>query len=388
MKKIGILVLILILSLSSMSVLAYDYEYKYLWTQEFGDPKQVVENERFTNMRAIFEHCGNQERGFDVDAMIDSHVGEMLMDQMHAFILYPDPMGEDILNYWKNYEGGILKELHNPGPWETEWCTYVPLSAYEGENKDKLYPVVFLGHGGNDKKYSVECFGFVQHAAKTQEYIVVAPQDRSVEATAEIFDVLRENYPVDWSRIYMTGNSMGGIAAITNGIAYPDKVAAVAPFGIAPYIYGSIEERITAGKYKLPVMYLDGDLDGYANFPIGDTERGTAEEFCTQINQFYAINDITMAPLTPTRIAELVASDDDYMEKISGMEFTTTYEKEYPDTTYFFGTNYDDKGIPMYVLVLAEGGTHWQSASYAEIVWDFFCNFSRDVETGELIVHK
>lgn len=397
MKKIIALLLTILLLFGSVSALAYDYEKKALWEQPFGDPKQVVgvpgdDNTRMTIIKNVFIHCGNQERGFVIDDYIDSPVGEAQMELMYPFVLYPDEMGEDILNYWKNYEGGIIKEVHNSEAGRLEeWASYVPASAYDEANKDKLYPLVFVNHGGGDWKYTIECFGFVQLAAKTQEFIVVAPQNMTPPAIVPMIDHMKANYPVDMSRVYMTGDSNGGSHCLINAGANPKTFAAIAPFGIGAYMRSTVPEQINMGKYRMPIMTLNGNLDSYARLPIRDQNEGNlAADSVNNVNAWYAINEIVCEPLTVEKAAELAFSDEtDFIQRWTGIEFTTIYTKEYPDTvTYHFGENYDADGIPMYTHVMAEGGTHWQSAYYAEIAWDFFQRFSRNVETGELIVHK
>ena len=175
---------------------------------------------------------------------------------------------------------------------------------------------------------------------------------------------------------------------MNNAAAYPTVFAGIAPFGIGGFIRGTEEQKIIMGKYKMPIMYLYGDMDCYASFPVRETERASVEDYCSQINQWYAINEIEQEPLTVEKAAELAASAEAFVEKVTGIAFTNTYTKEYPDISYYFGENYDADGVPMYTIVIAEGGTHWQSASYAEITWDYFSNFSRDLETGQLVVAK
>ena len=386
MKKKLAMVLALSTVLMSFPAFAYDYPLKNLWTQEFGDPNQIAQGSAYTNMRALFDHVGNQDLGFDVDVMIDSPTGEAMMDLLYPFVVYSDPMGEDLLEYWKNYEGGVLKEMHNAGDEPNEWASFVPMSAYEEENADKLYPVIVVAHGGNDKKYTVETYGFVQYAAKTQEFIVIEPQDRAPEAVAAMLEVIAADYPADMTRVYMTGDSAGGSASLNNAAAHPDVFAAIAPFGIGAQIGGNMPQKINMGRYKMPIMYLYGTQDCYASMPVRDTERRSAADTVSMVNQWYAINECVIDPLTVETSAALVESSEDFVKKATGVDFTTTYSKEYPDLTYHFGETYDKDGVCMYTIVVAENGTHWHSASYAEIVWDYFKHFSREPETGKLIV--
>ena len=56
------------------------------------------------------------------------------------------------------------------------------------------------------------------------------------------------------------------------------------------------------------------------------------------------------------------------------------------DKEMYTGTLSNDKGV-MIELAAVKDLAHWNYAPEAEYVYDFFKNYSRDLETGELIVH-
>ena len=56
------------------------------------------------------------------------------------------------------------------------------------------------------------------------------------------------------------------------------------------------------------------------------------------------------------------------------------------DTTYYFGEYCTEDGQSMYRVAIAENGTHWHSPSYPELIWDYVSQFSRNTETGELVI--
>ncbi|MDO4563969.1 MAG: hypothetical protein Q4C12_09110, partial [Clostridia bacterium] len=102
MKTLTAWILAVMLVFSSVGALAYDYENKDLWTQDFGVSEYLAEGSTFNNMYEVFEYVGNQDLGFDVDAMIDSANGEAMMETLYPIIVYTDPMDPELLEYWKN----------------------------------------------------------------------------------------------------------------------------------------------------------------------------------------------------------------------------------------------------------------------------------------------
>ena len=90
--------------------------------------------------------------------------------------------------------------------------------------------------------------------------------------------------------------------------------------------------------------------------------------------------------LTVEEAEDLVENSDDYIKKMTGMNFTETWSEEREDTTYYFGEYCTEDGQSMYRVAIAENGTHWHSPSYPELIWDYVSQFSRNTETGELVI--
>ena len=97
-------------------------------------------------------------------------------------------------------------------------------------------------------------------------FIVACPFGRGTMgyqgiAEQDVYDVLAEverRYPVDEDRVYLTGSSMGGGAALWMALTRPDLWAAVAPVCPAP-VPGS--EELAANALDFPVRLFHGELD-------------------------------------------------------------------------------------------------------------------------------
>ena len=92
------------------------------------------------------------------------------------------------------------------------------------------------------------------------------------ETMAAIAEV-RRHYNIDPARMYLTGNSMGGIGTQYLAAKYPDMWAAIAPAGgIAPwsYPYGRLRD------FRVAVLYVHGERDEHAHWRWSKALAGAA----------------------------------------------------------------------------------------------------------------
>ncbi len=117
----------------------------------------------------------------------------------------------------------------------TRYLLYVPAQAKAGE---KLPLILFLhgsGERGSDlsKLKNIGPFTFIKDSTNFP-FIVVAPQanegrDWDTQNLLTLLDSIEKKLPVDASRIYVTGLSMGGFGAWKLAQAAPLRFAAIAP---------------------------------------------------------------------------------------------------------------------------------------------------------------
>ena len=103
-------------------------------------------------------------------------------------------------------------------------------------------------------------------------YIVVSPQCAGdnywvtqVDALKKFLDAMLALYPVDASRVYLTGISMGGQGAWYLANAYPNIFAAVAP------VCGPANPLLADRIKKLPFWVFHGAKD--PTVPIWESQR-------------------------------------------------------------------------------------------------------------------
>lgn len=103
-------------------------------------------------------------------------------------------------------------------------------------------------------------------ASRDAGFIVAAPFARGTMdyrgiAESDVFDVLDEvqrRFPIDPDRVYLTGISMGGAAALRFALTRPDRWAAVAVLCPAP-LAGM--DEFAANVANLPIRIYQGDQD-------------------------------------------------------------------------------------------------------------------------------
>ena len=199
---------------------AYDYPLKPLWEA------RNVEGGYWTT------RCGDAEFNF-VDFM-NSRLGESTVENLRIAFMYQDNLDPALVDEW--LQKGYAKIVYNNDDPNTNWAVLVPVSAYSAESKQsgRVYPVMFCLHGNTNTILTAESYGFAEVGAR-EEFITMIPYANNHETILEdvprMMETLKENYPVDESRIYAVGFSAGGAAAINLALEYPTLFAAIAPGG-------------------------------------------------------------------------------------------------------------------------------------------------------------
>lgn len=145
---------------------------------------------------------------------------------------------------------------------------YLPPN-YDPSSSDRWPLLVFL-HGFGERGDSLDDLERVKLHGPPQllesgnelPFIVVSPQCSRqswwtlyTDTLAEWVQHLITRYPIDPTRVYLTGLSMGGFGSWSLSIAYPDLFAAVAP------VCGGGVASLAARLKDVPVWAFHGALD-------------------------------------------------------------------------------------------------------------------------------
>lgn len=159
---------------------------------------------------------------------------------------------------------------------EIDYLLYLPEGYGE---KDQQWPLMLFLHGAGERgsdldKVKVHGPPKLVAQGKSLPFLIASPQcpaGRSWTDPAQIhtlialLDEIVANYPVDESRIYLTGLSMGGFGTWALGSSQPDLFAALVP------ICGGGQPRMARGLRGMPIWVFHGAKDNVV--PLSQSEQ-------------------------------------------------------------------------------------------------------------------
>ena len=360
----------------------------------------------------------------DVEAFKREGYVEAVGKMMEPITMSFDDRSPEVLAYWA--KRGMVKEFHGDLDtfswaeyeqktgyhWEVpahavqnryrRWNSFVPVSAFDPANKDRRYPTVVVLHGGFNPISIIDGWGFPQEAAK-REWIVIVPSIELDDVLDEILAEAAKLYPIDESRIYITGFSYGGFMSNTIANKRPDVYAAAGPCG-APISNGFVGNAIgpepqtpfdgvarsVAMNTYMPIMTVSGNVDGH-RFPVFAgknyrTGEDQAAELLEGINHWARTNRAA-----EFRLDEVMAMKDrtDLSPEEAGLGLPLAPACRH--TVVADGiTNYiadlpSEDGIVRTRIMVEMNMPHWPTPEMIRQLYDFFSHFSRDRKTGESI---
>lgn len=278
------------------------------------------------------------------------------------------------------------------------WFEYVPNSINESENES--VPLIVNLHGNqNDPRLQGDSTGWPELAAK-ENFIMVAPewQDKEVnffgcdrlgeEGVMNLIKDLKVKYPqIDPSRIYLTGLSIGGAESFLLGAKYSDVFAAVgivAGVNVFAEEVAEISENYTGGE--VPLLYICGDHDFFQMIPVdGSSQYGTQYLYGDQVwdedeNTHIFSSLQAYQKINGLEVTEMDMSKNEYY----GIGLDNQQWTKLGDKDMYTGTLSNENGVVM-ELAAVKDLAHWNYKPEAEYIWNFFKNYERNIENGELI---
>ena len=279
-----------------------------------------------------------------------------------------------------------------PGEYMRVWYECLPQEVLDGTAGEHSIPVIICNHGGGDDP--VQCadeLGILTLAGK-ERIAVIAPREASDtpgvglfspnaynilgRAIPKLMEAVLEKYPaLDPSRIYTTGYSMGGAAALELAETSPYMIAAAVPMaaGTMQGLHVCTEEEIAAfANVDVPLLFTTSSYDGASAF---NSEEGIlGGNYQEAINLFMGFN-------------EMGAIDYDFEAyPIVGFKADKIVRfmlnDEYENTTWMLN---NEDGVPMLGVSFTADLAHALHPSYGELAWNFMKHYSRNPEDGTLI---
>ncbi len=353
-----------------------DTDEKTTYTLSSNDVKQVIvsKKESETLDADLIADCWSSLFRYTARACLTANFWQMSSEYNdEEFTLLKRP----------NYEEAGMEVVRvdgiGNGIWDDDesnyWYEFVPAAVQEAmENgSDETFALLMCFHGGGDHPiYEAESVGWAQLCIDNN-IIMVAPNGSGAEEFNALMDYMIEKYPVDTSRIYAAGFSGGARSTLSLSNAYPERLAAVAP------------QSCVSGPFYTDLMENIGNYDYDLDLPICVVGQGLETESTNHDGQ-YIWNDAIQIIWELNEITPYEGELDYSVNPYWGF----TVEDEVRNSVqYGFaiweGYNYDENGVPMLALMHTESTTHTHYPGYANLIWNWMKQFSRDTETHEII---
>lgn len=271
-------------------------------------------------------------------------------------------------------EDGMRVETYTLGT-EDRILAYIPESA-AGKKDGEIPMVLNLHWSGGTPEEQVSENGWDKAAAE-EGFIMIAPFYESWDSVyrhtdyfAEIVRDAVSRYPmIDRSRVYVTGFSNGGAAAVALTDQFPELFATIAPQG---WMVGMRDPDRKGREYDMPFQIIQGSEEyTYRTASGAMAIMRDEQQALADLMRFNEMTDPSFIPDYDAVPYWGYPEDSRTEEEIGGRKWTVSdYYK-------------DGFDVPFGQLILAEGGIHWARPEHARLAWDFLKQFRRN-EAGEI----
>ena len=368
----------------------------------------MEEKEMKERFRHLLQMMGSSD--FDVESYARSESFDRSVKNQECMLQYPDEASEETMAYWK--KRGLKKELHEQEQIKEKWASYLPVEMEK--YPEKKYPLLFVMHGSGNPIYLAETYGYTHLAAK-EKLIVMVPETETPEKLDQLFAYAKEHYPVDWSRVYMVGYSLGGFMTARHASRSPERFAAVGTGGMlfangptGVHKQNGVEwpaEVITsdmvkhAAEVKIPACICMGENEMLGLLPVTKDEPsftppgGAEEEKADRIdlsgkNKIRSINNWRIIagcqPIPEDEVRETTRYTANIVTEKLGFPMEETRVEFREGRSHYIGDCINSEGENLVRFIGMGKSPHWASQAMIDMTWEFMKQFSRDPETGVL----
>ena len=214
--------------------------------------------------------------------------------------------------------------------------------------------------------------------SEKEGFLMIAPfydsYDSVYNHTEYFADIVRdafERYPmIDKSRVYVTGFSNGGAAAVALTDQHPELFAAIAPEG---WMVGMQDQRAKGTDHDMPFQIIQGtDEYTYATDSGAMAIMRDEQEALSDLMLFNEMTEGSFVPDYDSTPYWGYPADSAEVLQFDGKDWTVS--------------NYTKDGFtaPFGQLILVQDGIHWARKPHARLAWDFMKHFRRN-EQGEIV---
>lgn len=207
---------------------------------------------------------------------------------------------------------------------------------------------------------------------------------------ADIISEAEKLYPIDPTRIYITGQSHNGYYALEFYRRHPELIAAAAtlcdPIGLQVGatidFYDTRPDEIVSSfsEHDMPLININGQLENkfYTAERGSELEKKNAEYFRRRLKAFRC---------RERSIEEIIAArdSDDYATRINGVPSDRTEVRYIMGSECYISDLQNVDGNWHLRFATLENLPHMIAPQMAELAWSFIRRFARDRDTGRTI---
>ena len=249
----------------------------------------------------------------------------------------------------------------------------------------KKVPLLMCFHGGGDSTFFMATISGWNRIAAKYGFLLVCVENHLNSTATETIDMigkLMDRYPIDPTRIYASGFSMGGCKSWDMMQEYPRVFAAAAPMD-ATFEVGCNSYGEAIGFYNqtvtLPIFYAGGEITPLPELPF------QAQKCVDRMGYVFKVNEV----VKPYEVK--LEEKDSWEDPIWGVKGDFTYslvneERENSTLTLQLFTSTNGKCYSIFGCVGNQG--HEVRHHTCEQAWKFMSQFRRlpngSIEGGDL----
>lgn len=372
--------------------------------------------------------------GADIDRFMRSEYGQEYGRRIRlGFRFEEDPTGPAVNEYYARL--GLRRQMFQNDGYYSRWLLITPQELETEAVNGKRYPLVFVHHGGSVPVPTDEfACGWPQLASR-ERIMVAMLQNTNWQNVARVLDRLIELYPVDTSRVYMTGESQGGYEVTSVLLRMPERLAAVAPCGNDIWRdWDNFNTRFTDKEYRhlkdtfVPFMEIVGQFEASNFAPVNDwaprkdwgrpadtshtyvdPRKDDSADPTRIVGGHRPFSDQPAPPQGADRHEWMIERLNRRMDSLgcaprdaatcigyldhpdTELHHVTGFYGDEEQTLTYFGSKHwridihNDRGLDAFRFVVVENAPHCWPVKAADLAWDFFRQFHRDPRTGRIV---
>jgi hypothetical protein len=337
--------------------------------------------------------AGNANPYFDGQRIVHGMLGEHMMAGARALYNRGKDNDPAITAYFEQM--GLVYSQHDYHG--ERWIVFSPRQAVE-ENR-KLPLVLILTEVNYYNEYAVTSAyrSYVDYfrLAAAGELNILLYARETPEAMDHAYDIIKDaetTYPIDPSRIYVTGHSHNGHLSREFAYRHPDMVAAVAPLGnssglAAPaYSHEAVvadNERIEAwSKIDMPIITIGAAAEELSPHTMPSSILNDYDLF---IEAWQRRLHASRAPAKTREEIMAAEHSDDYVTRLYGLPNDGSSLQVIDGLEHYLIDIRNVDGKKHLRIVGVENMVHMAEPTMPMIAWTFMRRFARDQATGKVV---